>query len=544
MAFAKGRAFVILNRMAEQGNPEAKKILKNLNSMSQEQLDGELSKLFGKSGGGEKAAAPKGKEVAGKGTKEPKVKDAPKDDDYSKKYEKSNKPVEETIKRAQDDLTELEEVIKGYPEGKAPQGYKDQYNTAKQFVDKQMKSAKEGIKPVETDYRDMPNKNELAGPEVTKQLAPLRDKYKNDKGMSRFIDNIEETHAELLERKPKATLAATIDSYLNYNVKSGWNSMAHQDTLKIAQDLGIDTKGHAERFKQVADDEAPFVELRDRLREEGNDVDEGYIMDIMDGYDKDKYNSVDEYLAEYTPKNGRESDAYDEIMATVTGAEKFEKQNPIKEPKGQMKSAKQGIKPVETPKQKNKINIGNYNDVEPGLDAIVKQNPKLEEAVSIVWDYFNRAGLDEDSTPEEMMEVINNVSREFYEMGEDDDVIADIEKAVDKINDKFVVSQSVKPKGQMKSAKEGIKPVDDNWSKMGIKERKSKMIRHADVMGKTISMLKKANMKVNEEDLSGIMFDYEEFQDGTIKNYLKNYKPTPDLKKTYDKIMSSMTKKK
>lgn len=440
MAFAKGRAFVILNRMAEQGNPEAKKILKNLNSMSQEQLDGELSKLFGKSGGGEKAAAPKGKA------------------DPRDKNIKAEAKTE-----VGDEMTDL--MDRGLTEKEAAKATKESYkksgDTVKGEASKQMKSAKEGIKPVETDYRDMPNKNELAGPEVTKQLAPLRDKYKNDKGMSRFIDNIEETHAELLERKPKATLAATIDSYLNYNVKSGWNSMAHQDTLKIAQDLGIDTKGHAERFKQVADDEAPFVELRDRLREEGNDVDEGYIMDIMDGYDKNKYNSVDEYLAEYTPKNGRESDAYDEIMATVTGAEKFEKQNPIKEPKSQMKSAKQGIKPVETPKQKNKINIGNYNDVEPGLDAIVKENPKLEEPVSIIWDYFNRAGLDEKSTPEEMMEVINNVSREFYEMGEDDDVIANIEKAVDKINDKFVVSQSVKPKGQMKSAKEGIKPVED-----------------------------------------------------------------------------------
>jgi len=415
MAFAKGRAFVILNRMAEQGNPEAKKILKNLNSMSQEQLDGELSKLFGKSGGGEKAAAPKGKEVAGKGTKEPKVKDAPKDDDYSKKYEKSNKPVEETIKRAQDDLTELEEVIKGYPEGKAPQGYKDQYNTAKQFVDKQMKSAKEGIKPVETDYRDMPNKNELAGPEVTKQLAPLRDKYKNDKGMSRFIDNIEETHAELLERKPKATLAATIDSYLNYNVKSGWNSMAHQDTLKIAQDLGIDTKGHAERFKQVADDEAPFVELRDRLREEGNDVDEGYIMDIMDGYDKDKYNSVDEYLAEYTPKNGRESDAYDEIMATVTGAEKFEKQNPIKEPKGQMKSAKEGIKPVEDKTVNNK---------KPKNDAM----KRLSE------------GLIRDAIPKNDTEVMKLLSQ--YEKYKKSGM--DSEEALDKVERNYLKSQGIK----------------------------------------------------------------------------------------------------
>jgi hypothetical protein len=385
MAFAKGKAFVILNRMAEQGNPEAKKILKNLNSMSQEQLDGELSKLFGKSGGGEKAAAPKGKEVAGKGTKEPKVKDAPKDDDYSKKYEKSNKPIEETTKRAQDDLTELEEVIKGYPEGKAPQGYKDQYNAAKQFVDNQMKSAKEGIKPVETDYREMPTNNELAGPEVTKQLSPLRDKYKNDKGMSRFIDDIEETHAELLQRKPKATLAATIDSYLNYNVKSGFNSKEHQDTLKIAKELGIDTKAHEERFKQVADDEAPFVELRDRLREEGNDVDEGYIMDIMQDYDKNKYNSVDEYLAEYTPKNGRESDAYDEIMATVTGAEKFEKQNPIKEPKGQMKSAKQGIKPVE----KTKFKMKSIVDAQTAVNEIANEQPDIAEELKVINDFMN-----------------------------------------------------------------------------------------------------------------------------------------------------------
>jgi hypothetical protein len=447
--------------MAEQGNPEAKKILKNLNSMSQEQLDGELSKLFGKSGGGEKAAAPKGQEAKKpEGKKELKLEYLGEVDtktgDVKVAEEGTPSPLLKKDKPKKSSTLEqdLGAGMVGGLDNEETEMYKKAYGK-----DNQMKSAKEGIKPVETDYREMPTNNELAGPEVTKQLSPLRDKYKNDKAMSRFIDDIEETHAELLQRKPKATLAATIDSYLNYNVKSGFNSKEHQDTLKIAKELGIDTKAHEERFKQVADDEAPFVELRDRLREEGNDVDEGYIMDIMDGYDKNKYNSVDEYLAEYTPRNGRESDAYDEIMATVTGAEKFEKQNPIKEPKSQMKSAKQGIKPVETPKQKNKINIGNYNDVEPGLDAIVKENPKLEEAVGIVWDYFNRAGLDEKSTPEEMMEVINNVSREFYEMGEDDDVIANIEKAVDKINDKFVVSQSVKPKGQMKSAKEGIKPV-------------------------------------------------------------------------------------
>ena len=74
MAFAKGRAFVILNRMAEQGNSEAQKILQNLNSMSQEDLDSKLSKLFnsGSKGDAGDTKAPEGKKEAPKATKEPK----------------------------------------------------------------------------------------------------------------------------------------------------------------------------------------------------------------------------------------------------------------------------------------------------------------------------------------------------------------------------------------------------------------------------------------------------------------------------------------
>ena len=61
MAFAKGRGFVILNSMAEDGNPDAQRLLKNLKSMPQDEFDAEFTQLLGSSkGGGSAKGSPKG----------------------------------------------------------------------------------------------------------------------------------------------------------------------------------------------------------------------------------------------------------------------------------------------------------------------------------------------------------------------------------------------------------------------------------------------------------------------------------------------------
>jgi hypothetical protein len=435
MAFAKGKAFVILNRMAEQGNPEAKKILKNLNSMSQEQLDGELSKLFGKSGGGEKAAAPKGKA------------------DPRDKNIKAEAKTE-----VGDEMTDL--MDRGLTEKEAAKATKESYkksgDTVKGEASKQMKSAKEGIKPV--DYREKPFDNELAGPDVTKQLAPLRDKFKNEKGMSMLIDNIEAAHAETLGKNPNATLEDTIvqlgkDAYAKKDAdllagilkvgtdlpkkasKEEQASMkdTEQKLNKLKQDIEAETKGG---FTETPQAQAYVGEIKERLAEDGLEVDEGYILDIMEGYDESKQ-SVDEYLSTYKPRGNKEKEAYDTIMAGITGQARFEKQNPIKEPKGQMKSAKQGIKPVKAPKQKAAVEIVDIYDVEPGLRTVAKENPELDDAIEKINEYYyeqyNRGDLDEDSTPQQIMRALNKVGRELYEFEEDEN----IKLAMKKIKEKF-----------------------------------------------------------------------------------------------------------
>jgi len=99
MAFAKGRGFVILNSMAEDGNPDAQRLLKNLKSMPQDEFDAEFTQLLGSSkGGGSAKGSPKGDakkgdapEKAAKGEKTPKEQAAPKE---MKSAKEGIKPVE------------------------------------------------------------------------------------------------------------------------------------------------------------------------------------------------------------------------------------------------------------------------------------------------------------------------------------------------------------------------------------------------------------------------------------------------------------------
>jgi hypothetical protein len=181
MAFAKGRAFVILNRMAESGNSEAKKILGNLNSMSQEDLDSKLSTLFGKGGTSKEGdtapkdekggKAPEGKEEAPKGKETSKLDkngDLPKEvqeQKYGKKYV-----------REFDEATEYKENLN--KERKESLKEKGVFVDDKEFEEasKEMTSAKEGIKPVESDA---PKKTSI---EMLKEWADNKWEGQNDAG--------------------------------------------------------------------------------------------------------------------------------------------------------------------------------------------------------------------------------------------------------------------------------------------------------------------------------------------------------------------------
>jgi hypothetical protein len=170
MAFAKGRAFVILNRMAESGDSEAKKILSNLNSMSQEDLDSKLSTLFGKGGASKEGdtapkdekggKAPEGKETALKGKKEPKEGKvvANKDFDPNKEGVQSIFGTEEENAKSKDKqvFDTMEEVAKP----------------------KEMTSAKEGIKPLEGDT----SKKAPKSIEMLKEWADNKWEGQNDAG--------------------------------------------------------------------------------------------------------------------------------------------------------------------------------------------------------------------------------------------------------------------------------------------------------------------------------------------------------------------------
>jgi hypothetical protein len=170
MAFAKGRAFVILNRMAESGNSEAKKILGNLNSMSQEDLDSKLSTLFGKGGASKEGdtapketkggKAPEGKETAPKGKKEPKEGKVVANKDFD--------PNKEGV-----------QSIFGTEEENAKSKDKQVFNTMEEVAKpKEMKSAKEGIKPIEGDT----SKKAPKSIEMLKEWADNKWEGQNDAG--------------------------------------------------------------------------------------------------------------------------------------------------------------------------------------------------------------------------------------------------------------------------------------------------------------------------------------------------------------------------
>jgi hypothetical protein len=187
MAFAKGRAFVILNRMAESGNSEAKKILSNLNSMSQEDLDSKLSTLFGKGGASKEGdttpkdekggKAPEGKEEAPKGTKEPKEGKVVANKDFD--------PNKEGV-----------QSIFGTEEENAKSKDKQVFNTMEEVAKpKEMTSAKDGIKPIAPKQKINDNNENYLG---RKDAMTIRgDDAAKEKELYDFVGSVEKEMPEL-----------------------------------------------------------------------------------------------------------------------------------------------------------------------------------------------------------------------------------------------------------------------------------------------------------------------------------------------------------
>ena len=187
MAFAKGRAFVILNRMAESGNSEAKKILGNLNSMSQEDLDSKLSTLFGKGGASKEGdTAPKDE----KGGKAPEGKEA------APKGEKGAKEGKVVANKDFDPNKEGVQSIFGTEEENAKSKDKQVFNTMEEVAKpKEMKSAKDGIKPLAPEQKINDNNENYLG---RKDAMTIRgDDAAKEKELYDFVGSAEKEMPEL-----------------------------------------------------------------------------------------------------------------------------------------------------------------------------------------------------------------------------------------------------------------------------------------------------------------------------------------------------------
>ena len=138
----------------------------------------------------------------------------------------------------------------------------------------------------------------------------------------------------------------------------------------------------------------------------------------MEGYDESKQ-SIDEYLSTYKPRGNKEKEAYDTIMAGITGQAKFEKQNPIKEPKGQMKSAKQGIKPVEDAKPQKQPKMKSIPEAQDAVNDLIKENPDIKRELNTILSFM------QDSAKNKSIETANEWfmknKGEFVEMYSGDD---------------------------------------------------------------------------------------------------------------------------
>jgi hypothetical protein len=356
MAFAKGRAFVILNRMAESGDSEAKKILSNLNSMSQEDLDSKLSTLFGKGGASKEgdtapkdeksSKAPEGKEEAPKGTKEPKEGKVVANKDFD--------PNKEGV-----------QSIFGTEEENAKSKDKQVFNTMEEVAKpKEMTSAKDGIKPLapkqkindnnenylgrkdamtirgddaakEKELYDFVGSVEKEMPELSSYLAEFETYIDNDdiltmQGFAEYLDaqseNVEDTPEKNAEVR---AVKAFVDGKLGRGQAT--NSIATQPSSQELSKKYGGTTGSADSEKALAQFKKDYPEQYkktfDRLLPTWGDAAEvngAMEMNIQKG-------NWDVFFKEETPKGSAS--------------------NP-------MTNATEGIKPAETPKSNDPLKQG------------------------------------------------------------------------------------------------------------------------------------------------------------------------------------------
>jgi hypothetical protein len=304
MAFAKGRAFVILNRMAESGDSEAKKILSNLNSMSQEDLDSKLSTLFGKGGASKEgdtapkdekgSKAPEGKEEAPKGTKEPKEGKVVANKDFD--------PNKEGV-----------QSIFGTEEENAKSKDKQVFNTMEEVAKpKEMTSAKDGIKPVEVapiqENKDF-NKKGLFGVDNIgggnkDYLGKRKFMTEPNSGVQREIDNVmlsSENNEEKL-----SGIAALREKYEGNKV-----NLAALD--KLEQEINDNTAKEKELYDFVGSAEKEMPELSSYLAEFETYIDNDDIL-TMQGFVE--YLDAQSENVEDTPEKNAE---VREVKAFVDG---------------------------------------------------------------------------------------------------------------------------------------------------------------------------------------------------------------------------------
>jgi hypothetical protein len=193
MAFAKGRAFVILNRMAESGNSEAKKILGNLNSMSQEDLDSKLSTLFGKGGTSKEGdtapkdekggKAPEGKEEAPKGEKP-----TPKDtfmgnrDENVNKLKKDIDASKEKYKNDPEKLKKVNELEKEFNEGNEKENAQIKAEKGKVVANKDFDPNKEGVQSIFGTEEENAKSKDKQVFDTPEQVMGKDNKYKGLEG--------------------------------------------------------------------------------------------------------------------------------------------------------------------------------------------------------------------------------------------------------------------------------------------------------------------------------------------------------------------------
>jgi hypothetical protein len=175
MAFAKGRGFVILNSMAEDGNPDAQRLLKNLKSMPQDEFDAEFTQLLGSSkGGGSAKGSPKGDakkgdapEKAAKGEPAPKGKTAaaPK---QTKSALEGIEPVESQPKQAQVDDAPVSDEYKSYFEAFKQQGNPDTIARSMAFLTAHKDEYSARVEEImETEGVDSSEAEDIAEGEIT-----------------------------------------------------------------------------------------------------------------------------------------------------------------------------------------------------------------------------------------------------------------------------------------------------------------------------------------------------------------------------------------